>query len=218
MSNEMRKRSKKDRIRYELRWEQWASFIILLFISVLPLVFKEALVSYVEGYLDAGTIDKRDILSPEDWNQLRTISDHLVIFEGATLHLQGDRTTLERVSESLEAIHEWLQEALVSYVIRFKLVCNELSTSLRIIQKKVHVSSYYTAARLLSLTIRTTFFKDKEGQFKKEESERENLSPFQLILQKHHDNQRPQSQVEFDTYCDETPSYEVKVSPIEWWT
>ena len=27
-----------------------------------------------------------------------------------------------------------------------------------------------------------------------------------------------QSQDEFDNYCSETPSYEVKVSPITWWT
>lgn len=45
-----------------------------------------------------------------------------------------------------------------------------------------------------------------------------NLSPFQLILQKHHENQRPQSQDEFDNYCEETPSYELNISPIEWWT
>ena len=51
-------------------------------------------------------MDKKDILSLEDWNQLRTIASHLVVFEGATLHLQGDRTTLERVSKSLDVIHQ----------------------------------------------------------------------------------------------------------------
>jgi hypothetical protein len=45
-----------------------------------------------------------------------------------------------------------------------------------------------------------------------------NLSPFQQILQKHHENQRPQSQDEFDNYCEETPSYELSISSIEWWT
>jgi hypothetical protein len=53
-------------------------------------------------------MDKKDILSLEDWNQLRIIASHLAVFEGATLYLQGDRTTLERVSESLDAIYQWL--------------------------------------------------------------------------------------------------------------
>lgn len=44
------------------------------------------------------------------------------------------------------------------------------------------------------------------------------LGPFQQILQRHYESQRPQSQDEFDNYCAETPSYEVTVSPIEWWT
>lgn len=60
---------------------------------------KEALILYVKKYRDTDTLDKKDILGPEDWNQLRTISSHLAIFEGATLHLQGDRTTLERVPQ-----------------------------------------------------------------------------------------------------------------------
>ena len=47
---------------------------------------------------------------------------------------------------------------------------------------------------------------------------KKDLSPFQQILQKHHENQRPQSQDEFDNYCSETPSYEVTMSPIKWWT
>jgi hAT family C-terminal dimerisation region len=47
---------------------------------------------------------------------------------------------------------------------------------------------------------------------------KKDLSPFQQILRKHHENQRPQSQDEFENYCAETPSYEVTVSPIKWWT
>jgi hypothetical protein len=47
---------------------------------------------------------------------------------------------------------------------------------------------------------------------------KKDLSPFQVILQKHHENQRPQCQDEFENYCEETPSYELNISPIEWWT
>jgi hypothetical protein len=92
------------------RWNSWYTMLKV----TQEQTVKEALISYTEKYLDAGTVDKRDILSPEDWNQLRIISNHLAIFEGATLHLQGDRTTLERVSESLEVIYQWLQDTLVS--------------------------------------------------------------------------------------------------------
>ena len=95
------------------RWNSWYNMLKV----VQEQTIKEALVSYVEKYRDTDTIDKRDVLSPEDWNQLRTIASHLAIFEGATLHLQGDRTTLERVSESLEVIHQWLQSTLVSRMI-----------------------------------------------------------------------------------------------------
>ena len=120
--------------------------------------------------------------------------------------------------------------------------------------KKVDISSYYKAARILSPTVRTTFLKDKDGQLTVEGStclwkikhlwtqfsqksfnkptalyniqnnqkssqtsvqRKKDLSPFQQILQKHHENQRPQSQDEFDNYCTETPSYEVTISPIK---
>lgn len=83
------------------RWNSWYN---MLKVSQEQAI-KEALVSYVEKYRDTDTMDKKDILSPEDWNQLRTIASHLAVFEGATLHLQGDRTTLKRVSESLDAIY-----------------------------------------------------------------------------------------------------------------
>jgi hypothetical protein len=100
------------------RWNSWYTMLKV----AQEQTVKEALVSYAEKYLDAGTIDKRDILSPDDWNQLRIISSHLAIFEGATLHLQGDRTTLERVSESLEVIYQWLQDTLVSYITNLSIL------------------------------------------------------------------------------------------------
>lgn len=94
------------------RWNSWYSMLEVA--QQLPV--KEALSLYAQKYYDSGTIDKRDILSPEDWIQLRTIRDHLFIFQEATLYLEGDRTTLERVSESLIAIQKWLQNTSVSYI------------------------------------------------------------------------------------------------------
>jgi len=44
------------------RWNSWYTMLKI----TQEQTVKEALVSYVEKYLDAGTIDKRDILSPED--------------------------------------------------------------------------------------------------------------------------------------------------------
>ncbi len=100
------------------RWNSWYNMLKV----AQEQAIKEALVSYVEKYRDTDTIDKKDVLSPEDWNQLRTIASHLAVFEGATLHLQGDRTTLERVSESLDVIHQWLQETVVSEIVSLILV------------------------------------------------------------------------------------------------
>jgi hypothetical protein len=46
---------------------------------------------------------------------------------------------------------------------------------------------------------------------------KQDLGPFHEIIQKHHEDQRPQSQDQFDNYCAETPSYEISLSPIQWW-
>jgi hypothetical protein len=47
--------------------------------------------------------------------------------------------------------------------------------------------------------------------------QKRDLTPFQQVLQEHHNDQRPQSQDQFDQYCAETASYKISSSPIEWW-
>jgi hypothetical protein len=63
---------------------------------------KAGLQLYVEHYQD--NISKDDILTTGEWVHLRTIRDFLQSFYEATLFLQGDRMTLERVLESIDIL------------------------------------------------------------------------------------------------------------------
>jgi len=76
---------------------------------------KAGLQLYVEHYQD--DISKDDILTTGEWVHLRTIRDFLQSFHEATLFLQGDRTTLERVLESIDILQDIIQAALVCYII-----------------------------------------------------------------------------------------------------
>ena len=60
-------------------------------------------------------IPREDVLTTDDWIQLRTTHDFLQAFYNATLFLQGDRTTLERVLESINTLQDIIQKAQVSY-------------------------------------------------------------------------------------------------------
>ena len=90
------------------RWNSWFTMLnVALEDSV-----RSALQLYVEHYQD--DISKDDIPTTREWVQLRTIRDFLQSFHEATMFLQGDRTTLERVLESIEVLEDIIQTALVS--------------------------------------------------------------------------------------------------------
>ena len=71
----------------------------------------------MEMYHEEGSIDKKDLLSTEDWIQLRTICSFLEAFEGATIFLQGDEATLQRVLESMGILADFFEKTIVSYTI-----------------------------------------------------------------------------------------------------
>ena len=73
---------------------------------------KAGLQLYVEHY--EKDIPREDILTTDDWIQLRTVHDFLQSFYDATLFLQGDRTTLERVLDTIDALQEMIQKAQVT--------------------------------------------------------------------------------------------------------
>ena len=60
---------------------------------------------------------KDDILSTSEWIHLHMIHDFLQSFYEATLFLQGDHMTLERVLESVDVLKDMIQTALVYYTI-----------------------------------------------------------------------------------------------------
>ena len=92
---------------------RWNSWFLMLCVALEDKV-KAGLQLYVEHYEDDL---KDDILSTSEWIHLRTIRDFLQSFHEATLFLQGDRTTLERVLESVDVLKDMIQTALVYYTI-----------------------------------------------------------------------------------------------------
>jgi hypothetical protein len=91
------------------RWNSWFTMLnVALEDSV-----RSALQLYVEHYQD--DISKDDIPTTSEWVQLRTIRDFLQSFHEATMFLQGDGTTLERVLESIDLLQSKIQTALVCH-------------------------------------------------------------------------------------------------------
>ena len=93
------------------RWNSWFTMLNM----ALEDGVRGALQLYIKHYAD--DISEDDILIIGEWLHLRTIRDFLRSFYDATLFLQGDRTTLERVLESIEILEDIIQTALVSRTI-----------------------------------------------------------------------------------------------------
>ena len=81
-----------------MRWNSW--FIILN--VALKEKVKNALMVYVEYFKDK--LLKEDKLINADWIQLRTTSKFLYSFYNATLYLEEERTTLERVLKTFDML------------------------------------------------------------------------------------------------------------------
>jgi hypothetical protein len=93
------------------RWNSWFNMLNV----ALEDNVKTTLHLYVEHYED--NFPKDNILSTSEWIHLRTIRDFLQSFYEATLFLQGDRTTLDRVLESIDVLKDIIHTALVCHTI-----------------------------------------------------------------------------------------------------
>lgn len=91
---------------------RWNSWFHMLSVALQDQV-KAGLQLYIEHY--EKDIPTADILTTNDWIQLRTIHDFLNAFHDATLFLQGDRTTLERVLESIDTLQQIIQSTWVRH-------------------------------------------------------------------------------------------------------
>ena len=92
---------------------RWNSWFLMLCVAPEDKV-KAGLQLYVEYYEDDL---KDDILSTSKWIHLCMIHDFLQSFHEATLFLQGDCMTLERVLESVDVLKDMIQTALVYCMI-----------------------------------------------------------------------------------------------------
>jgi hypothetical protein len=111
------------------RWNSWFRMLsVALDTEVL-----NALRNYTEKHVTEGTIDKRDQLSPSDIALCRAIEQFLSVFHSATLFLEGQQATIERVLETMEIIKEHFKVSLVRqhYPMRLwnLLTFNRMETS-----------------------------------------------------------------------------------------
>ena len=98
------------------RWNSWFDMLN----TALEDPVKAGLQLYVEHYQD--DFLKDDLLTTSEWIQLRTIRDFLQHFYEATLFLQGDRTTLERILFTIDILRGMIKSALVCRTILLKFL------------------------------------------------------------------------------------------------
>jgi len=145
---------------------RWNSWYTMLKVALDPDV-KPALQQYIEKYRIEGSIEKKDFLSGEEWIHLRTAAMFLEVFEGATLDLQGNLPTLSQVLENIDILSEHIRDCLAdkSYKLfhpRIQRSFNKLNDY----SKKLELSPYYAAARILHPERRTTWLFDEDGNEK----------------------------------------------------
>jgi hypothetical protein len=78
-----------------------------------------AIHDYISLWLDNKEypFNEKDIISADEWRQLRMIHQFLAPFEGAINFMQGDRPTLDRAYESLNILQAHCERFLVCCII-----------------------------------------------------------------------------------------------------
>lgn len=102
------------------RWNSWFSMLN----TALEDQVKAALQLYVEHYEDDFSVE--DLLTTSEWIQLRTIRDFLQHFHEATLFLQGDRATLERVLFTVDILRDMIATSLVCRPTLYAILANSV--------------------------------------------------------------------------------------------
>jgi len=97
---------------------RWNSWFRMLSVALKTKVLN-TLRNYTETHVAKSTIDKRDELSPSNIALCRAIEQFLSIFDSATLFLERQQATIERVLEAMEIIKEHLEISLVCYTTIF---------------------------------------------------------------------------------------------------
>ena len=97
---------------------RWNSWYIMLDVALQTEVLN-AIRNYTEIHINRGTFDKKDELSFSNISFYRTIKSFLYIFYRATLFLEGQQATIERVLKTMNIIYEHLQRSLIRYIINY---------------------------------------------------------------------------------------------------
>jgi hypothetical protein len=167
------------------RWNSWYSMLHV----ALNGQIKSSVNSYMEKYLKDGSMDKKDVLTSAEWNQLRTIEQFLDPFHQATLETQGDVPSLGQVLELMGLLQEHCETCLVGCTTErreetdvnviqetpeYKALHSRIRRSLEKLQTywdKLQESPYYAAACILHPVQRTIWMKDESGDWKSVEME-----------------------------------------------
>jgi hypothetical protein len=96
------------------RWNSWYRMLQ----TTLEEPVLNAVRNYTEHHITYGTLDKKDELSNSDIALCRTIANFLGVFDSASLYLQGQHATIERVLEATEIIQDHIEQSLVSRTIK----------------------------------------------------------------------------------------------------
>jgi hypothetical protein len=217
------------------RWNSWYQ---MLRTTVEDQVLN-AVRNYTERQISEGTLDKRDDLGNNDIALLRTIAKFLQVIYDATLFLQGQQSTIERVLETVNILQVHMNNSLKT-APKLKSRIENSRAKLDLYVLKLEQTPYYAAARVLNPTARTKWIRDEGYAFKVqhlwEKYRRENFlssyeataarvqkviqEPVSMFEQLRQDlieiHRRPQSQDEFENYCNEPISYGVEI-PLKWW-
>ncbi|EED20078.1 hypothetical protein TSTA_033250 [Talaromyces stipitatus ATCC 10500] len=200
----------------------WKSWFAMLSVALEDKV-KAGLQLYVEHYQD--DVSKDDILTTSEWVQLRSIHDFLQFFHEATLYLQGDHTTLERVLESIDILQSIIQTTLET---ASKAKDEFMAPQLQRAQEK----NITTEGEKKLYIVRKLWerFRDRipfsavlyesESVGKHALQPEENLSVFHKTRRMHILKRiRPRYQDEFDIYVGENPVIlENDTTAIQWWS
>jgi hypothetical protein len=92
---------------------RWNSWFHMLSVALNKDKVKPALHSYIEKYVAEGSLDKKDVISPRQWNELRTTKEFLEIFSEATNLMQGKQATIKLVLKAVDLLRDYFISSLV---------------------------------------------------------------------------------------------------------
>jgi hAT family C-terminal dimerisation region len=132
------------------RWNSWHSMLSVA-------LKKEAA---VDGYIKANFKSlEKDVLGPQDWEDLRAISHILEPFHFATMDTQGDKATLDQTIISMDTLNEHLKRCATKHKSNPDIASRieRATQKLKDYYTKIDASILYYAAVVFNPNLRTKY-------------------------------------------------------------